>query len=105
MFGRKTKRIRELEYTVARRDTELRTLKHNMTVTEDKLKHIRKLLDSTPTDCTPGRWCGACTFGKGFHIYDANYETFEIVYLCTREKTCKNFIQKTEEKNERKESV
>lgn len=94
MFGRKARRIRELEYDKTRREQELRNLRHEMATYEKKLEHVRKCLDSTPEDCTPGRWCEACDFSKCIHIYNPCHDDFERVYVCNRGEACKNFIQK-----------
>ena len=98
MFGRKTRKIIELEYKLEKRDSELHDLRHDVEVYEKKLELIKKRLDSTPDDCTPGKWCKACAFSKCFCMYNPNHDEFESVYLCGRDASCKNFIQKEFEK-------
>jgi hypothetical protein len=94
MFGSKAKKIRELEYKLAERDSKLHSLRHDLDVNEKNLELIKKRLDSTPEDCTPGRWCNACAFSKCVHMYSPYHNDFELVYLCGREQSCKNFIQR-----------
>lgn len=94
MFGKKTKRIRELMYENSRLEGELRQYKHDLKTYENKLEHIRKNFDSTPDDCTPGKWCEACAFSKDYRMYNPHHGAFECIYLCNRERSCKNFVQR-----------
>lgn len=62
-----------------------------------KLKAIQEFVDSTPSDCTPGKWCAACEFSRCFHlpsrgIYSLNKDNF--VYVCGKNEVCKNFLQR-----------
>ena len=62
-----------------------------------KLKAIQEFVDSTPSDCTPGKWCAACEFSRFFHlpsrsIYSLNKDN--VVYVCGKNEVCKNFLQR-----------
>ena len=62
-----------------------------------KLRAIQDLVDSTPSDCTPGKWCAACEFSRCFHlpshsIYSLNKDN--VIYVCGKNEACKNFLQR-----------
>lgn len=62
-----------------------------------KLKAIQNFVDSTPSDCTPGKWCAACEFSRCFHlpshsIYSLNKD--DVIYVCGKSEVCKNFLQR-----------
>ena len=62
-----------------------------------KLKAIQDVVDSTPSDCTPGKWCAACEFSRCFHlpshsIYSLNEGN--VIYVFGKSEVCKNFLQK-----------
>lgn len=62
-----------------------------------KLKATQNFVDSTPSDCTPGKWCAACEFSRCFHlpshsIYSLNKD--DVIYVCGKSEVCKNFLQR-----------
>ena len=62
-----------------------------------KLRAIQDLVDSTPSDCTPGKWCAACEFSRCFHLpshssYSLNKDN--VIYVCGKSEVCKNFLQR-----------
>ena len=46
-------------------DEYLRLGKEN-DILRGKLKATQNFVDSTPSDCTPGKWCAACEFSRCF---------------------------------------
>lgn len=62
-----------------------------------KLKATQNFVDSTPSDCTPGKWCATCEFSRFFHlpshsIYSLNKDN--VIYVCGKSEVCKNFLQR-----------
>lgn len=61
-----------------------------------KLEAAQNLVDTTPSDCTPGKWCAACEFSRCIHVplHDEYSLGYEVMYVCGRGEVCKNFLQK-----------
>lgn len=61
----------------------------------DKISDIQRSIDTTPADCTPGNWCKGCEFSKSYHIPKyGRIGAFDIIYVCGKVGTCRNFLQK-----------
>ena len=59
-----------------------------------KLEATQNLVDSTPSDCTPGEWCAACEFVKHFQIPSRDFGCYDYIYVCGKSEVCKNFLQR-----------
>ena len=74
-----------------------RLQKENQTL-RDTLSSVQHLIDTTPVDCTPGKWCAGCEFSKSYHIpssaMSGMFGSYDILYVCGKGETCKNFLQK-----------
>ena len=64
----------------------------------DKLESVQHLVDTTPVDCTPGKWCRGCEFSKTYHIpKPTSYGmlgAYDVLYVCGKGETCRNFLQR-----------
>ena len=58
-------------------------------ILREKLEAIQNFVDSTPSDCTPGKWCAACEFSSCFILPNCDY-----IYVCGKGRVCKNFLQR-----------
>lgn len=61
---------------------------------QEKLKDISEYEDTTPEDCVRDKYCEACEFGKIYHVHSALLS--RQFAMCTKGKSCPNFIQKKE---------
>ena len=69
-------------------------LRDSFSAAKEKLDDISEYHDSIPDDCIRGQYCEACEFGKIYHTRSALIsKTFAV---CTKGKSCSNFIQKKE---------
>ena len=63
-----------------------------------KLDAVQQASDTTPVDCTPGKWCRGCEFSKSYRIPKfAEYGelgAYDILYVCGKGATCRNFMQR-----------
>jgi hypothetical protein len=63
-----------------------------------KLDEVSKLEESIPEGCVKGPWCKACEFSKTIHYsehYGYNsYSSLVTMYVCSKGKSCENFVQK-----------
>lgn len=94
------KKADEIEYLRNKIESltdENRRLNGENDILRGKLKATQNFVDSTPSDCTPGKWCAACEFSRCFHlpshsIYSLNEGN--VIYVCGKSEVCKNFLQR-----------
>lgn len=96
MFGRKTKRIEELEHEVAVLKCQLKEADSSFENLVTKLEVIQNYADTEPADCIPGVWCESCIFRKTFH-YDKKrrnrygFDEVEHITICGKVESCKHY--------------
>lgn len=94
------KKADEIEYLRNKIESltdENRRLNGENDILRGKLKATQNFVDSTPSDCTPGKWCAACEFSRCFHlpshsIYSLNEGN--VIYVCGKSEVCKKFLQR-----------
>ena len=96
----KSETVRRLEETIRQKDMTIERLKDEIRVAEMRVDEMDAAKSRIPDDCTPGGWCSACKFARGFHRYNHVMGDFETVYLCQKDKSCKHFLQREVKKND-----
>ena len=84
--------LAEREQEIAELNRELKDKNYRISCMYDKLQKFITQEDGTPEDCKRGKWCGACEFGRAYHIgYGPDRQ---LTYFCGKGKACSNFVQK-----------
>ena len=86
---KKAYEIAHLRYEIGCLTDENRRLNGENDILREKLEAIQNFVDSTPSDCTPGKWCAACEFSSCFILPNCDY-----IYVCGKGRACKNFLQR-----------
>lgn len=82
-------RVAELEYKLDIVERERDRYKSDIDILTKKCEELCKLDEVIPEDCEKGPWCKACEFVRSF-----NLGRWNVVYACSKGKSCKNFVQK-----------
>ena len=90
------KNVRELEEELRDKDRQIRDLRDQVALYQNKVECIEKTLKNTPEDCKPGEYCKACAFSKVYMVKDP-YTGWHEMYLCNKNGACKNFVQRSED--------
>lgn len=95
---KKADEIAYLRNKIERLTDEYLRLGKEYDILRGKLKAVQSFVDSTPSDCTPGKWCDACEFAKCFQVpvpsQDLGFGCCDHLYVCGKSKVCKNFLQR-----------
>ena len=91
-----SKKIRELEAELEKKDREINKLKNELDVYRIKVADMEAYSNTTPPDCVRGNWCKACEFVKPYYIrgYLSSYS--DTIYVCGKGKSCEHFVPKGE---------
>lgn len=65
----------------------------NLKLYKKSYNKLRNIMDNTPKDCKPGRYCRACLYGELTY----SHVDYKDVYICTRN-ICKNFTTESKDK-------
>ena len=86
--------IRDKDGTIANLRHVIADLEAEIIRKDNNLDEVTTTLTNhnPPADCTPGKWCAACEFGKEYHIGIGFHRS--IVHLCNKSGACANFVQK-----------
>lgn len=94
MFQSKRKRIEQLEAQLLVKDIKINRLEDIISKHEKRFEDMQNMLNSTPEDCRIGEYCKACSFSKAYYIHNRRHDEYEVVYLCNKAGSCKDFVQK-----------
>ena len=95
MFGKKAKRIEELENLCRSKDEKIYELKFKVRSAELKLDAIDRRMNAAE-DCTEGKWCDGCIFQQVVrHTFLDGHR--DGIRFCNKGNTCKHFVKKGEE--------
>ena len=89
----KRRRIKELEAELEKKDRKIRNLEDQVTCYQMKFEAIEETLKTTPKDCKWGEYCRGCSFGCSY-FYRDRFGDLRQIYLCSKQNSCQNFIQK-----------
>ncbi len=95
IFGRK--RIKELERKLYAAERDRDRYSREAAELAVEFRAMGELKETVPEDCVRGPWCEACEFVKKYyyvHEYGLGMSNTKAGYMCSKGKSCNNFVQK-----------
>ena len=94
MFKSKKKEIQRLNAVIRENERKIKRLENLLESAEKRFECMEKRIKSTPEDCVIGEYCRACTFAKRYIMFPRHGDEPMNVYLCGKDGSCQNFVQK-----------